>query len=455
MLGSFNHRKTTRLLLLLTLVSLAACSGVESLNTSSEAQQQAAPTSTPIPTAPAVARPTYLVQRGVVQDLLEFTGRWQPRDQLQLSFEISGTIRRVNVQRGDTVNIGDLLADYEITSLENQLASAQLQLETAQQSVESGTAGNVQSVANAEISLANARLQLENTRASSPWTSLESARLSLESAQQSLANARRSYNDAISRPDNPASVVDSAYQQLQSAENGVKNAQNQYYSAAQNFNNHQFSIAQSENSVIQAELNLQQARTSASPDEQSIRSAQLNIDQINTDIARSSLYAPIAGEVLEVTIRPGDQVQAFTTVITIGRPEPKEAVASLAIGDAQQLSVGLVGVCQVINVPESAVQCVVRQIPLSSRDADQTTRVAASLASVATNQLIEVEMPLQVREDVLWLPPAAIRTFQNRTFVVLDTPDGPRSVDVQIGLQTDERVEIISGVNEGDVVQGP
>jgi multidrug efflux pump subunit AcrA (membrane-fusion protein) len=455
MLGSFIHRKTIRMLLIGLLVSLAACSGVEIPDTGDAAAQQAVPTSTPIPTAPAVARPTYLVQRGVVQEVLEFTGRWQPRDQMQLSFEISGTIRRVNVQRGDSVNAGDLLADYEITSQENQLASAQLQLETAQQSVESGTAGNVQSVINAEISLANARLQLESTRANSPWTSLESARLSLESAEQSLENAQRSYNDAISRPSNPASAVDSAYQQLQNAENSVKNAQNQYYSAAQSFNNYQFSVAQAENAVIQAELNLEQARSSASPDEQSIRSAQLSIDQINADIARSSLYTPIAGEVLEVTILPGDAVQAFTTVITIGRPEPKEAVASLAIGDAQQLSVGLVGVCQVINDPDSAVQCVVRQIPLSSRDADQTTRVAASLQSVATNQLIEVEMPLQVREDVLWLPPAAIRTFQNRTFVVLDTPDGPRSVDVELGLQTDDRVEIISGVNEGDVVQGP
>ncbi|MCB9454137.1 MAG: biotin/lipoyl-binding protein [Anaerolineaceae bacterium] len=455
MLGSLLHRQITRILLLVLLGSLAACSGVENLNTDSEVQQQAVPTSTPIPTAPAVARPTYLVQRGTVQEVLDFTGRWQPRDQLALSFEIAGTIRRVNVQRGDTVNAGDLLADYEITNLENQLASAQLQLETAQQSVESGTAGNVQSITNAEISLANARIQLENTRASSPWTSLESARLSLESAKQSLENAQRSYNDAISRPDNPASVVDSAYQQLQNAENSVKNAQNQYYSAAQSFNNHQFSVQQAENSVIQAEINLEQARLSASPDEQSVRSAQLNIDQINADIARSSLYAPIAGEVLEVTIRPGDAVQAFTTVITIGLPEPKEVVASLAIGDAQRLSVGLVGVCNVINDPDSAVQCVVRQIPLSSRDADQTTRVAASLENVATNQLVEVEMPLQVRENVLWLPPAAIRTFQNRTFVVLDTPDGPRSVDVELGLQTDERDEIISGVNEGDVVQGP
>ncbi len=150
-----------------------------------------------------------------------------------------------------------------------------------------------------------------------------------------------------------------------------------------------------------------------------------------------------------------DNAQAYATVIVIALPEPKEVIASLAISDANRLSTGMTGACQVMNRPETAFGCIVRSIPLSSKDADQTTRVAASLVGVADNQLIEVQMPLEVREDVLWLPPSVLRTFQNRTFVVLDTPDGPRTVDVQLGLQTDERVEIVSGVSEGDVVIAP
>jgi multidrug efflux pump subunit AcrA (membrane-fusion protein) len=417
---------------------------------------QAAPTSTPIPTAPAVARPTYLVQRGDVQEVLEFSGRWQPRDQAALSFAIAGTVRQVTVQRGDTVTAGQLLADYQITDLENQLASAQLDLEAALANLETGSEGEAESVVDAEITLANARLQLENTKAQSPWTTVASARLQLDDARRQLEEAERAYDDARSRADQPASAVDSALQALESARSSLRSAEISYSSAAQSFNNHQFSIAQQENAVIQAELNLEKARTGAGDPsaQQQVRSVQLNIDQIRADITASSLYSPIDGVVLEVNIVPGDQVEAFDTVIIVGLSEPKEAIASLAIGDAQRLSVGMVGICQVLNDPDSAVQCIVRQIPLSSRDADQTTRVAASFEDVATNQLIEIQMPLQVREDVLWLPPAAIRQFQNRTFVVLQTPDGPRSVDVQIGLRTDERVEIISGVNEGDVVEG-
>jgi macrolide-specific efflux system membrane fusion protein len=445
------------ILLIILILIMTACSSAEESLGEDSAQAQANPTSTPVPTAEIAAKPTYVVQRGNVEDIFTFTGRWQPRDQMALSFPIGGTVRQVNVQRGDAVSAGDLLADYDVTDLENQLDSAYLQLETAISNIDTSETGGIQSVENAQISLANARLSLENTRNGSPWTNVASARLQLDSAQQSLSNAERSYYEALSHPEQDSSVVDNAYQQLVSAQNQVESAQVSYFSAAQNYNNYQYQLDQAENQVIQAELNLQRAIDEAAGgvSDENVRSAQLNIDQIQGKIEESSLYAPIDGVILEVYIAPGDAAQAYDTVIVIALPEPKEVIASLAINDANQLSVGMVGKCQVINQPETAVGCVVRSIPLSSRDADQTTRVAASLANVAENQLIEVEMALEVRENVLWLPPSVIRTFQNRTFVVLDTPDGPRTVDVTLGLQTDERVEIVSGVNEGDVVIAP
>ncbi|NOG62981.1 MAG: HlyD family efflux transporter periplasmic adaptor subunit [Chloroflexi bacterium] len=414
-------------------------------------------TITSIPTAPAAARPKYTVQRGNVEEIFEFSGRWQPRDQMELSFEINGTIRQVNVRQGDAVSTGQLLADYQIEDLEEQLVSAELSLETAQTNLETGAGTDVQSVEDAEIRLANAKLSLEQTKASRDWTGVANARISLDAAQRDLENAEQAYQEALSHPEQGASAVDNAYTQLLNAQDNLRRAENSYFSAAQSYNNAEFNIKQQENSVIEAELALERARSGQGDPSglENLRQAQLKVDQLKADIARSSLYAPIDGVILEVSISPGDQVTAYNAVMTIGLPEPKEVIASLAIGDAQNLSAGMVGVCQVANKPETAVQCAVRRIPSSNRDADQTTRIAAGFENLTDGQLIQVYMPLQIRENVLWLPPAAIRTFQNRTFVVLDTPDGQRSVDVELGLQTDDRVEIVSGVNEGDVVVGP
>lgn len=439
----------------LSLLLLAACTGGGALN---NAQQQDAPTSTPIPTAPAVAAPTYAVQRGDVSDIFEFSGRWQPRDQEALAFQTGGSVRRVNVRRGDTVKAGDLLADLQIDDLESQLASAQLSLQSAQASVANSADSSVESVADAQIALANANLSLQNVKSNLPWSSVASAQLQLQNAQTSLDNAQRAYDNAVSNPEanGAANSIDQAYQQLISAQQSLRSAQNSYYSSAQSYQNAQNQLKSNENQVIQAQMNLEKAiaNANAGASDEQVQSAQLNIDQIKTKIANSSLYAPSDGVVLDVTISPGDSVTAYKAVITIGRPEPKEAIASLAFSDAQNLSVGMVGVCQVVNQPDTAVQCIVRRMPLSSQDADQTTRVAATLPDVADGQLIDIQMPLEVAQNVLWLPPAAIRTFQSRTFVVLQTPDGPRRQDIEIGLQTDDRVEIKSGLNEGDVVIG-
>jgi multidrug efflux pump subunit AcrA (membrane-fusion protein) len=446
--------------LLVALIGVLAGCGSQGIALPSDngAAAQVLPTSTPIPTAPAVARPTYLVQRGTVQEVLAFSGRWQPRDQLPLSFEIQGQVRRVAVRRNDTVKAGQLLADFQITDLENQLASAKLELETAIANLNSGNDSSVGSVTDAEIALANANLQLANAKNNLPWTQTASAFNQLQEAKRGYENALRAYDDARSKPDSPPSAIEQAYNALKNAEAQVKSAEISYSSAAQSYNNAKANLAQLENGVIQATIRLETARAGGGDPQrqQAVRSAQLRIDQINANIARSSLYAPIDGQILEVNVKPGDNVQAFATVIVIGKPDPREAIANIAIGDAQRLSVGLIGVCQVANRPETAVQCIVRRLPVSARDADQTTRVAASLdGNLPIGTLIEVEMPLQVQENVLWLPPAAVQTFQNRTFVIVQTPDGQRVVDIVIGLRTDDRVEIREGLEEGTVVVGP
>jgi len=66
-----------------------------------------------------------------------------------------------------------------------------------------------------------------------------------------------------------------------------------------------------------------------------------------------------------------------------------------------------------------------------------------------------VIVQLASKEGVLWLPPDAIRSAGGRTFVIINSDSGPKRVDVEIGLQTRDMVEIISGLEEGQVVVGP
>lgn len=447
-------------LVLMTILLLAACqgsSGSEETVLSGGAEPIAvaqSATATPIPTVPAAQRTTYVVQRGTVSEEYEFRARWLPRDQIELAFEVNGSVRSVNVRRGDTVSAGTVLADLQIDDLEAQLETQLLNLASAERRLLDSTTTSSEGVVNAQFNLANANLSAESQAAGLPWQAVDNAWANVLSAQRAVDNAQREYDNARSRPDTPASEVDRLLESLVSAREALVRAQNDYYTAAANYRQAQLNLEQQENSVLQAEIALDDAQTSGGDPDlvDAVTEAQLAVDRTREQIAQSTLVAPFDGVILEVTIQPSDAVQAYEGVITLALPEPLEAIASIPFNDTQLLQVGQVGICEEANNPDSRVQCVIRQLPLSNRDVDQTVRVAATLPQLVSGALIDVTMTLSESIDTLWLPPEAVNVFNNRTFVVLQTPEGERVQDVTIGLETDERVEVLSGVEEGDVV---
>ena len=62
---------------------------------------------------------------------------------------------------------------------------------------------------------------------------------------------------------------------------------------------------------------------------------------------------------------------------------------------------------------------------------------------------------LEQHQNVLWLPPAAVREFNGRHFVVILEDRTQKRIDVSIGLQNEDQLEIESGLSEGQVVIGP
>jgi multidrug efflux pump subunit AcrA (membrane-fusion protein) len=69
--------------------------------------------------------------------------------------------------------------------------------------------------------------------------------------------------------------------------------------------------------------------------------------------------------------------------------------------------------------------------------------------------MIKITVVLQKKDDVLWLPPQAIRSFEGRKFVVVQEGALQQRVDVKTGIISSEKVEIIDGLKEGQIVVSP
>ena len=67
---------------------------------------------------------------------------------------------------------------------------------------------------------------------------------------------------------------------------------------------------------------------------------------------------------------------------------------------------------------------------------ESTESQGRNVSPVELGELATVIISLEQKENVLWLPPEAVRSFQGRDFVVIQDGDVQRRVVVRLGLET-------------------
>ncbi|NWG33646.1 MAG: efflux RND transporter periplasmic adaptor subunit [Chloroflexi bacterium] len=186
-------------------------------------------------------------------------------------------------------------------------------------------------------------------------------------------------------------------------------------------------------------------------------------DELEAQVAQARAFAPADGTIIAaVTI--GRNVSPTTPAFVLGNPNQLEVVADLPPGD-EQVREMYEGMPVVVTVDAKAgveLTGTIRQLPSPYGTGASDERVvriildaAPSADTYQSGDKVTVTLILASKDDVLWLPPAAIRSAGGRTFVIVNSDSGPQRVDIEIGLQTRDRVEIVSGLTEGQVVVGP
>jgi macrolide-specific efflux system membrane fusion protein len=80
------------------------------------------------PSRDAGAPATALVQRGDLEDTVSATGTLQPRDYVDVGTQVSGQVKVLHVEIGDTVKKGDLLAEIDPAVYRSKVDASQAQL---------------------------------------------------------------------------------------------------------------------------------------------------------------------------------------------------------------------------------------------------------------------------------------------------------------------------------------
>jgi len=438
-------------MLLLVMIPLVGCSG-------GAAAPSEAATPTPIATPIVPTKPTYEVQRGEVVKSVQFTGRVAPVVEQALFFRTAGYVANVLVKRNDLVKKGDLIAELEVTDLKNHLAESQAALDSAE-------SNNEQRVAEAQAQLTTAQLNLSKLKVQDPSLDTTMAEVALERAQTGLADAQKEYDDAKHRywQWKYDEVKDAYTRSLHEAELNLKVVQAQYNKALEAAQAHQYDVQIQEQAVNLAQMRLDQAKSGLD-----ITQLQLVVKTLQSQLADAQLVAPFDGQVMSLSITEGRSVDAYREVAILADPKELEISADLTDKVLTDLAEGMSVTAALVSRPDETLSGEIRRLPYpyggggrqgtDVQDEDKSTRVSINSSSSSVQyedgDLVRVTVVLERKSDVLWLPPQAIRTFSGRKFVVVQEGDGQRRVDVKIGIESEDRVEIEEGLQEGQIVIG-
>jgi RND family efflux transporter MFP subunit len=179
---------------------------------------------------------------------------------------------------------------------------------------------------------------------------------------------------------------------------------------------------------------------------------------------KARVFAPVDGVIIS-GVNQGRAVTSSTVAFTIGDAKHSEILATVDPGKLDNTLKDMFEGMPVTVTPNSKPNQQwagkVRQLPspYGIGSADDTNIYiildqAPPAGDIKSGDTVTVLVQLANKSSLLWLPPAAIRTVGGRTFVIVNGPNGPKRIDIEIGLQTADKVEIISGLDEGQVVIG-
>jgi HlyD family secretion protein len=203
-----------------------------------------------------------------------------------------------------------------------------------------------------------------------------------------------------------------------------------------------------------AEAALAAARASATGAQRDIGRAEAELQGIGQLRNSLKLLSPIDGVVTARDAEAGATVVAGQAVLRLVDPARLWVRARVDQARAHGIAVGQTADIVLRSAPGATLPGKVARIELQSDAVTEERIVDVAFDSASAQQylgeLAEVTIRLPGARDALTVPRAAIATLGNQTGVWRAVDGRARFQPLRIGMQTAERVQIVSGLNAGD-----
>lgn len=387
-----NTRQIIKWFLSLSLVAAVAIGGYLFLNETGVLAQESGQNSQQ--TTGAAAASTVAVQpASAALGSVSASGTIELVSQRAVSLDVSGVVKDVLVEAGDTVAAGDTLLTLATADLERAVLRAELSVRSIRNEIDQQTeTGTAAEIAVAEAALAQAEENLADLLAGADADEITAAQSSLaaawsqynellagpseseliqlsaamEKARIALEEAQRGYDQIAWRSD---AVATSQASTLQSATIDFESAQAAYEqaTAAESASTIQSALSSAQNAQVQlnalldsasaaeiatAEAQLKEAQENldellGGPDaaellslEISLEQALLDLEEAYSDLDAATVVAPVAGMVMSVDAESGQRYSEGAVVVTLADTQQLELTIEVVEVDIADVAVG-------------------------------------------------------------------------------------------------------------------
>lgn len=193
--------------------------------------------------------------------------------------------------------------------------------------------------------------------------------------------------------------------------------------------------------------------------------AQANYDEIMSKVQETVITAPIDGTVIGKPLPAGETVAQGVAnpivILTIADMSKMQIEAQVDQTDIGKVAMGQKVTFTVDAYPEKIFSGTVSNISHKAVVQQNVTYYTVTIDIKAGENLLKPSMVARVSiitgesKDALTLPLSAIRTDKSGKYVVIAKQNSEENVRVTTGIVGEERVEILTGLNEGDSVVIP
>ncbi|MGG1443658.1 efflux RND transporter periplasmic adaptor subunit [Brevibacillus laterosporus] len=440
------------------------------------------------PSRAATIMQTVNVQRGDVSEIVAASGTVQAAQQMTLTFPSGDdVISAIHVKIGDSVKAGQVLATMDqstalmqVKIAEANLLSAKAGLAEKMQTKDENEILVLQSnVTKAKASLESAKKNFDNQKA---LIQQDKASSNLKEAQKNVETQTRLYEaGAISK-----SELDQAQNSLNQAEAEYKTASMQYSQTIDQSNNN---VAQAQAAYDSALAQFNQAKAPAQ--ESSLQAAKASVAQAEVQLQQQQQYlekltlkAPMDGVILQVNGQVGEVASSPFLIMDNSNSEQLGVMAQISQSDIGKIKQDMEATFTIGTYNGKKFLGKVETVyPEGSTESGVTTYKV--LLTVGNKEgLLKPGMTLQTtihvgtQKNVLYVPIAGLREQGGKTGVLVKGKDdaatekemkattdskdksrdrgqnvsGYQFKEVTTGLIGSDRVEITSGLEEGDQI---